>query len=317
MKSSKAFVSPFSKLDKKSVNLAGGKGANLGEMTAHHIPVPQGFVVLRTAFDQFMRDTGIDSLASRMLRTVDPKVLASINRASRELRRKIQNASFPPELAREVFAAFTKLHNTTVAVRSSATAEDSSTASWAGELESYLFIRKPQLLKTIQTCWSSLFTPRAIFYRFEKKLHTIPVSVAVVVQEMIDSEVAGITFTAHPVTKNRQHMVIEAGWGQGEAVVSGRITPDTYVVDRKSDAILDIAVSRQERMIQRKGTQGTREVMVPLAKREKQKLKSAQIMKIARLCATIEKHYGTPQDIEWAWSHNKFYITQTRPITTL
>lgn len=317
MRQSRGYVLPLRKLGKQSADLAGGKGANLGEMINHHIPVPAGFVVLRTAFDRCMREAGMTDVATRILSKVNPKDTASINHASRVLREKIGEMSFPADIAREIQAAYAELRAPVVAVRSSATAEDSSTASWAGELETYLFIRKSKLLSTIQTCWSSLFTPRAIFYRFEKKMNTTPVSVAVVVQEMVNSEVAGITFTAHPVTKNRQQMVIEAGWGQGEAVVSGSITPDTYVIDRKSNTILDVVRSRQDIMIVRQGLHGTKEVTVPKAKQQKQKLTRAHIMNIAHLCVIIEKHYGQPQDIEWAWARNKFYITQTRPITTL
>ncbi|MBU0597959.1 phosphoenolpyruvate synthase, partial [Patescibacteria group bacterium] len=224
---------------------------------------------------------------------------------------------FPADIGQLILKSFPKLGEKYVAVRSSATAEDSSIASWAGELESYLYVDKGNLLDMIKTCWSSLFTPRAIFYRFEKKLHRMKVSVAVVVQKMVNSEISGITFTAHPVTKDRNQMVIEAGWGQGESIVAGKITPDTYIYDKVIGSLIDINISSQKEMIVSKSGSGTKTVKVPKIKASQQKLSGEQIMKLAVICEKIEKHYRVPQDIEWALEKNKLYITQTRPITTL
>lgn len=203
-----------------------------------------------------------------------------------------------------------------VAVRSSATAEDSKTASWAGELETYLNVTESRLLGAVKKCWSSLFTPRAIFYRFEKKLHKKAVSVAVVVQEMVQSEVSGICFTVHPVTEDRNQMVIEAGFGLGEAIVGGMVTPDTYVVHKRDFSILDINVSQQLMAIMRSPTGNAhRKLSAKIGGR--QKLTGRQIVELAKICKNIEQHYNHPQDIEWAFYKGKFYITQSRPITTL
>lgn len=311
------YTLPFSKISKKDVHLAGGKGASLGEMTQANIPVPPGFVVLAGAFERFIKETDIDVEIDKWLHEVNPKDISSVDRASHELRDDIRRTKFPKDLGKEFLTMFDKLGAQHVAVRSSATAEDSSVASWAGELETYLFITRENLLKTIKTCWSSLFTPRAIFYRFEKKLHKQKVSVAVVVQKMVNSEISGITFTVHPVSKDKQQMVIEAGWGQGESIVSGRITPDTYIFDKITGAILDINVSSQKDMIVRKGVFGSKLVAVPKSIRDKQKLTGKQILEIAHRCLDIEKHYRFPQDIEWAFEKGKFYIVQSRPITTL
>jgi pyruvate,water dikinase len=150
----------------------------------------------------------------------------------------------------------------------------------------------------------------------KKLVDCYPVSVAVVVQKMVQSEVSGICFTVHPVTKDKNQMVIEAAWGLGEAIVGGKITPDTYVIDKKEEKILDKNISNQESMIIR-GEKGTKEVKVPPAKQEKQKLSDKQIIALAKICQKIEKHYNKPQDIEWAMEKGKFYITQSRPITTL
>lgn len=222
----------------------------------------------------------------------------------------------PKDIGREIMRSFAALKAPLVAVRSSATAEDSSVASWAGELESFLNVKKSQILKYVQECWSSLFTPRAIFYRFEKRLHRSKVSVAVVVQAMIQSVVSGIVFTVHPVTKDHGQMVIEAGWGLGEAIVGGKITPDTYVTHKKSWKLLHKNVSEQLMMITRTA-RGTKEAVVPKAKQSKQKLADGKILELAKLCHAIERHYKKPQDIEWALMHGKLYIVQSRPITTL
>jgi pyruvate,water dikinase len=211
---------------------------------------------------------------------------------------------------------FKKLKAQYVAVRSSATAEDSKTASWAGELETYLNTTEKDLLNKVKKCWSSLFTPRAIFYRHEKKLLKSKVSVAVVVQKMIQSEVSGICFTVHPVTKDKNQMILEAGLGLGEAIVSGQITPDSYVLDKRDWSIMDINIAEQTMMIAKKG-KITAQIKLPKAKGGKQKLAGKQIVELAKLCGTIEKHYGFPCDIEWAMEKGKFYITQSRPITTL
>ena len=222
----------------------------------------------------------------------------------------------PKDIAAEITTSFKKLKAKFVAVRSSATAEDSKIASWAGVLETYLNVTEKQVLKYVQTCWSSLFTPRAIFYRFEKKLHKQKVSVAVVVQKMVQSEVSGIAFTVHPVTKDYNQMVIEAGLGLGEAIVGGLVTPDNYIVHKDDFSILDIAVSEQSMMIIR-APKGNIHKKLNSKQGARQKLTGRQIIELAKICRTIEKHYGSPQDIEWAFEKGKFYITQSRPITTL
>ena len=216
-----------------------------------------------------------------------------------------------------ILAEFKKLKVKLVAVRSSATAEDSSQASWAGELETYLNTTDKDLLRRVKDCWSSLFTPRAIFYRHEKKMHKAKVSVAVVVQAMVQSAIAGIAFTVHPVTKDKTQMIIEAGYGLGEAVVSGQVTPDSYVIDKSSLSILDINVAEQAKYLVQKSGGGNIWKSLPKNKVGKQTLTGRQIIDLAKICLNIERHYKFPCDIEWAFAGNKFYITQSRPITTL
>ena len=316
------FIKNFKQLSKKDVAIAGGKGASLGEMTRAGIQVPPGFVVLADAFDEFLTASDLNTEVATKLKRVNLKDINSVDRASNEIRDLILDAEFPKKLGREILKEFPKLKARLVAVRSSATAEDSSVASWAGELETYLNTTRATLLENVKKCWASLFTPRAIFYRFEKKMQKTKVSVAVVVQAMIQSEVSGICFTVHPVTKDRNQMVIESGWGLGEAIVGGKITPDTYIIDKSKislqpdQSITDKNISRQEMMIVRAAS-GLKEITVPKAKQEIQKLADRQILALAKICLQIENHYGTPQDIEWALAKGKLYITQSRPITTL
>lgn len=316
----------FKHLSKKDVNIAGGKGASLGEMTQAKIQVPPGFVVLAPVFDQFLMETqspksqqqaDLNVAIEGELDKINYSDVNSIDRASNVIRDLIFEAPMPLYLQKEIIKEFKKLKTKYVAVRSSATAEDSQVASWAGELETYLDTTSKNLLDNIKKCWSSLFTPRAIFYRQEKGLLKTKVSVAVVVQKMIESEVAGICFTVHPVTRDIKQLIIEAGWGLGEAVVSGSITPDAYVVNKPDYEILDTNITHQEKMIVRKLNGGVQTLTVPKVKQHKQKLNPKQIKALSKICIQIEKHYKKPQDIEWALAKGKFYIVQSRPITTL
>lgn len=309
-------IRDLKKLTKDDTAIAGGKGASLGEMTQAGVSVPAGFVILASAFDRFLEETDISVEIEALSHKLNFKNINSVDRISNEIRGLILDAEFPKDIAKEVQKKNSKLKAKYVAVRSSATAEDSSVASWAGELESYLNTTKQNLLENIKRCWASLFTPRAIFYRFEKKLNKTKVSVAVVVQKMVQSEISGICFTVHPVTKDYDQMVVEAGYGLGEAIVGGMITPDTYVVHKSNLAILDKNISQQKIMIL-KVKDGSVEKHVPKSKQEKQKLSDGQILKLSEICRKIEKHYRTPQDIEWAFVKDKFYILQSRPITTL
>lgn len=310
------FTKTFKELGRHDANIAGGKGASLGEMTRAGMPVPPGFVVLAGAFDRFLEETDIGADIDAILKKVKVRDINSVENASEATRAHILRDDMPKDLKTEILKEFKKLKTKFVAVRSSATAEDSKIASWAGELETYLNVTEKDVIKYVKLCWSSLFTPRAIFYRFEKKLHKQKVSVAVVVQKMVQSEVSGISFTVHPVTKDYNQMVIEAGFGLGEAIVGGIITPDTYVIKKNDHSILDIMVSEQNLAIV-KTPKGNIEKKLSPKVGGKQKLTGKQIVELAKVCSNIEKHYGHPQDIEWALEKKKFYITQSRPITTL
>ncbi len=309
-----SFVRQFASLSKNDVHIAGGKGASLGEMTRVGIPVPSGFVVVREAFDRFLKETGLIAEVSSELDKVNYDDVASVDRVSRVLHDLIHDARFPEDLEIEILNVFDVLGAEFVAVRSSATAEDGADASWAGELESYLNTPRNILLGNVKKCWASLFTPRAIVYRNEKGMRNTHVSVAVVIQKMVQSEVAGITFTVHPVTKDHDQMIIEACWGLGEMIVGGMVTPDSYIVQKSTGAIIDIYQADQEMMLVR-GKHGNEQV--PVSEPSKQKLSEEQIKAIGTICQQIETHYGFPCDIEWAMEKGEFYIVQSRPITTL
>lgn len=311
-----AFVEPFSKLNKDSVTLAGGKGASLGEMYQAGIPVPNGFVVLSTAFDHFIQKTGLNVEIEAALDNVDIEKMHTVENASETIQELILEATMPEDIASTIMTSFSHLDATFVAVRSSATAEDSSSAAWAGQLDSYLNTTKETLLEHVQKCWASLFTPRAIFYRFEKKLHHEHISVAVVVQKMVESDEAGIAFSVHPVTQDRNQLIIEAGFGLGEAVVSGQITPDSYVVEKDAWNLLEKMVSEQSRKIVKK-PRGGNEWIALGAEGSEQVLPDEEVIKLAKLVVKIEQHYGFPVDVEWAREKNKMFIVQSRPITTL
>ncbi len=325
------YIKFFENINKDDVPLAGGKGASLGEMTNANIPVPPGFVLLATAFEQFIEETSIKEEIITRLSEINPEDINTIDRAGRILRNVIENTSMPEYLTEEINQAFRNLGAEYVAVRSSATAEDSEIASWAGELDTFLNTTKDDLIENIKKCWASLFTDRAIFYRHEKDLIDTPVSVAVVIQQMIQSEVSGVCFTVHPVTEDYDQLIIEAAYGLGEAIVSGQVTPDSYIVSKSQRMILDINIGNQTKKLEKSlvttpkadtsqvgSQQSSANHWIDLGEEGgEQKINGKQIIELSEICKNIESHYGFPCDIEWAMVGEAFYITQSRPITTL
>ena len=310
-------IKPFSSIHKSDSGIAGGKGASLGEMLNAGIPVPDGFVILSTTFDEFLHKAHLLEEIDAVLGAVDHKVVHSVDEASEKIQELIKHARMPADIVDEIESQFSSLDSEFVAVRSSATAEDGADHAWAGQLDSYLNTTKDTLLEKVQHCWASLFTPRAIFYRFEKGLHTTKISVAVVVQKMVNSEKSGIAFSVHPVTEYRNQMIIEAGFGLGEAIVSGSVTPDSYVIEKEPRKIIDINISNQTRAMYRASGGGSEWVDLHKDVSSSQVLTEAEILELSELVVRIENHYGFPCDIEWAYENGKFYITQSRPITTL
>lgn len=307
----------FTEINKNDANIAGGKGASLGEMTQAGIPVPPGFVVLSTTFDEFIKEAGLEKKIDKIIDELDHQEDKNVDAASKKIQALIKSATMPEAIAKDIKTQFKKLDVEYVAVRSSATAEDGAENAWAGQLDSYLNTKEKKLLEKVQDCWASLFTPRAIFYRFEKKLNKDKISVAVVVQKMVNSEVSGIAFSVHPVTEDRNQLIIEAGFGLGESIVSGQITPDSYVVTKKPKEIIETYVSTQSRGLYRVKAGGNEWIDISESKASSQVLSEKQINELSDLIIKIENHYGFPCDIEWAFEEGKFYIVQSRPITTL
>ena len=310
------FIKHFNQISKKDVDSVGGKGASLGEMTKAGFQVPEGFVVTAAAFEKYLKETDINVEIRARLNKINLKDIKSVEESSEIIRDLVMNKKMPKSMQQEILKEFKKLKAKYVAVRSSATAEDSKLDSWAGELETYLNTTEKNILKNVKKCWASLYAPRALFYRIERKMQRKSVSVAVVVQKMIQSEVSGICFTVHPITKDKNQMIIEAGYVLGEAIVGGMITPDAYVIEKNSLTILDINISEQKKMI-KWAKNKNQNVTVSKEKQSKQKLKNSEIIKLSKIIRNIEKHYKSPQDIEWAYAKGKLYITQSRPITTL
>ncbi len=307
----------FKKIKKKDVAVAGGKGASLGEMTQAGISVPGGFVITSAAFDQFLKETDINVEIDAILSKVKHDDIKSVDEVSREITALVTSAAMPDNIVKAIVKDHKALGAKLVAVRSSATAEDSSAAAWAGQLDTFLNTSSKTLLENIKKCWASLFSPRAIFYRFEKGLHKEEISVAVVIQKMVQSEVSGVAFSVHPVTEDKTQLIIEACWGLGEALVSGEITPDSYVVDKDNFSIIDQNISVQKKMLTKDDKAAEAWVAIAKTKQDKQKLSDKEIVKLAKQVVEIEKHYGFPVDIEWGIDEGKVHILQSRPITTL
>lgn len=272
------------------VTTAGGKGASLGELLAAGISVPPGFVVTTDAFAHF----------TATLPTVTAEAILA--------------APLPRVLQKEILAEYAALGSEFVAVRSSATAEDGAAHAWAGQLESFVPTSEADLITNIKKCWASLFSPRARAYREQAGLTRADISVAVVVQALIDSEQAGIGFSAHPVTGDTNHIVVEAVHGLGEAAVGGHVTPHTFVLGKQNGDIIELYEGTQDRMLVR--GKNNQAAWVPLPQDAK-KLTATQLKELAATITRIERHFGQPMDVEWTWANRTFFIVQSRPITKL
>ncbi|TMT85705.1 phosphoenolpyruvate synthase [Haloterrigena sp. H1] len=295
----------------------GGKGASLGELTGAGLPVPPGFVVTAGTYRSFIEEAEIDEelFAAVDVDVDDSAALADAADRAQEL---ILETPFPDELREEILESYREVGNgeAFVAVRSSATAEDLPDASFAGQQETFLNVTEDELLKRVRECWASLFTQRAIYYRQEQGFDHSVVNIAVVVQQMVDAEKSGVMFTSHPSTGDPT-MIIEAAWGLGEAVVSGAVSPDNYVIDR-SDRSMDVTVAEKKVMHEKDEESGqTVEREVPEDKRTARVLDADEIEELMDLGERVEDHYGEPQDVEWAIVEGEVYMLQSRPITTI
>lgn len=318
------YVEFFEELKKEDVDIAGGKGANLGELTQAGIPVPPGFVITSATYQRFMDETGITQEILDILDALDVNNNKELQESAREIIRIITETPIPDEISSLIIEAYNALchrigkENAFVAVRSSATAEDLPEASFAGQQDTYLNVKGPEdLIKYVRKCWASLFGARAIFYREENNFDHSKVYIAVVVQEMVDAEKAGVMFTVHPST-GEEKILIEGAWGLGEGVVSGTVTPDTYWLDKATGELLQKQVSEKKTMFQKKSEDGqTVQIPVPDDLKNKQVLDEAELAQLVELGKKIQEHYQFPQDTEWAIEDEKIYMLQSRPVTTL
>jgi pyruvate,water dikinase len=302
----------------EDIDSVGGKGASLGEMTAAGLPVPPGFVVTAETYRSFIEETGI---AEELFEAVevdadDSTALADAEARAEEL---VLGTEMPEPLREEILSAYADLDDgeAFVAVRSSATAEDLPDASFAGQQETFLNVTGEDLVERVKQCWASLFTRRAIYYRGEQGFAHRDVDIAVVVQRMVDAEKSGVMFTSHPSTGDDE-IIIEAAWGLGEAVVSGSVSPDNYVVDRGTGEIIEETIADKKTMMVKDPETGeTTEREVDPDRREARVLEADEIERLIELGETAEDHYGDPQDVEWAIADGEVFMLQSRPITTI
>lgn len=306
----------FNEIKKEDVLIVGGKGANLGEMTSAKINVPSGFVITADAYRDFLKVNDIDSLIENGIKKSADDEKTLLNEAE-HFRGKIKSGKFPEQLENAIREKYFNLgNNTRVAVRSSATAEDLPDASFAGQQETYLNVQGIEsVLNGVRNCYASLWGNRAVSYRFHQGYDQTSVSIAVVIQEMIESEKSGVLFTVNPVNKKENEMQINASFGLGESVVSGRVTADSYIID-KSGNIIEVNIGSKETQIIY-GDKETVEVSVNSDKRKTRALNDREILELMKCGLEIEKHYGMPMDIEWAIKNDIVYILQARAITTL
>ena len=314
----------FSDVGKEDLEMVGGKGANLGELTKAEIPVPPGFVITADTYFRFLHHNELEPAISKELEGLDVNNSRDLNARAQRIRDHITSASMPAQIALDIRNAYEELGEGAVAVRSSATAEDLPEASFAGQQSTYLNVVGPEnVVEAVQACWASLFEGRAVFYREDGGWDHLTVGLAVPVQRMVQSEKSGVMFTVEPVSSDATKITIEAVYGLGEAIVSGEVSPDLYILDKENLEILESTVTPQPKMMVRtEGGDGSYQganawVDTLPADRDGAKLSPDQIYELASIGKRVEEYYGAPQDIEWAWEAGTFYLTQSRPVTTM
>ena len=327
-------ISWFKEISKDSISIVGGKGANLGEMYNMEMPVPPGFIVNADAYKDFIERTNIKGKITQILSGLNVENNEELQNKANEVQKLIIATEIPDDMKEDIIDAYEsmgitdektdasdlvkKTQDEFVAVRSSATAEDLPEASFAGQQATFLNIKGSEdVVKAVRACWASLFTARAIYYRIKNNFDHMQVLIAVVVQKMVNSDKAGITFSVNPSTNNENEIVVEACFGLGEAIVSGSVNPDSYIVDKSSMEIKSKDIKEQEWAYVRDETGKTVKKTIVEDKRGIQILKDEEILSLAEIAKKLEEHYNKPQDIEWAIEGGKIYVVQTRPVTTI
>jgi rifampicin phosphotransferase len=299
----------------QDIGLVGGKAANLGALLQNELPVPPGFVLLTSAYQQFLIACGIQPEIEQLVKSIDISRPTSIEQASVAIRTLFEQGNAPQVISHAISSGYERMGCGSVAVRSSATAEDLLSSSFAGQQESYLNVTgAEQVLSAVKRCWSSLWTARAMAYRTQRGITANNIRMAVIVQQMVPASASGVLFTINPVTGNQSEIVINAVWGLGEALVSGYVTPDTIIVDKASGEVKQLQVADKDVMTILT-TAGTAEAAVESQQRRETALSTEQIAQLASLGREIEAIFGHPQDIEWAIADGQIYILQARPVT--
>jgi pyruvate, water dikinase len=309
------YIGWFQHLPDDSVTRAGGKGVSLSRMARAGLPVPSGFVVLENSFRAFLESHGGRDIARRLCCEIDVHDSAALEVSSRELRDFIVGRPLPPAVEDAIAKAHGELRAELVAIRSSAVAEDGEAASFAGQQESYLNVRRlSDVILRVKECWASFFSPRALFYRAQMG-DIADLNIAVVIQEMVQADKSGVMFTLDPVRGLREQFVVEAVFGLGESIVSGMITPDQYTLARADGALVSEYISEQtEAIVHDPENDGTRHSRIENAGRV---LADCDLRRLWAMGVQLESLFGRPQDIEWAIRGEKLYLLQSRPITAM
>lgn len=305
-------------VSQKDLSRVGGKGANLGEMLKAGLPVPAGFVLLAASYMRFVTANNVNIEIDNLLIEVDNDHQEKLETASLKIQKLFDQGEIPRDVLAEIDRVYKQIGSPEAAVRSSATAEDLPGISFAGQYDTFLNVKgKNQLYQSIKKCWASLWNSRALSYRMKQNIDNTGLAQGVVVQKLINAEKSGILFTANPVNGRRDQMLLNSSWGLGEAIVGGEVTPDQWIVDKKNRQIVEEITATKEVMTMRKEAGGTESVNVPAEKRELATLNQEEVFTLLELGEKTEEHFGLPQDIEWAFYESKFYLLQTRPITSL
>ena len=321
-KNSDLLIRWFEDIGLEDVPTVGGKGASLGELIRAGIPVPPGFVVTTAAFEAFMDALDADGEIRRTIEGLAADDLPGIQAASAAIRERLHDFDPPAELRTTISAAYIELgagdDPVPVAVRSSATSEDSKEASFAGLQDTFLWVSgEDDVMRWLRTCWSSLYSTESIHYRQRLHLPEAHVAMSVVVQRMADARCSGVMFTRSPTTGDRSVITIEASWGLGSCIVSGEVTPDKYVVNKVTGEVMkrDVAAKTVQH-VPDTAAGGIREEAVPADKQKLACLGDEVLAELAAIAKRVEQHYGCPQDIEWAITGNgEIFLLQSRPET--
>lgn len=309
------YIMPFSKIRIKDIRLVGGKTASLGELTAIGLPVPDGFAITAEAYRFFIKQNKLGGDITRILRDADLKKIKELKKAGNTVRSMICGASFPAELEEQIMQAYRALGSRFVAVRSSATAEDLLTASFAGEQESYLNVDEKHLLRRVRDCFASLFTDRAISYREDKGFDHLHVYLSVAVEKQIFSKASGVMFTIDPDSGHRNFIVINSSYGLGDYIVQGRVTPDEFLVFKKNGRLIEKRLG-EKKVMETRSIFGVKQKKVSASMQKTFSISDREAEMLANYGKEIEKHYKRAMDIEWAKGEDsKIYVIQARPET--